>query len=464
MKSTSVSIIIFSLLIFIIERLFLNNDEEFTRFMEFQLVVIWGFALYSSYKKFGLFSLYSLCLVGMFIFAIGGIFHFLVTGDDIRHVERGFGNHSFSYRTIQEALWAYSVFILLSYVVYDYLFHKSSKKISNIRFYCNEKLFFIGKILMWSFLAIQIYKGYLYFNAFNANRVEIFLLGNMANPVPTWVRFFAYFFEIGYYFVLASVPKESKFKRYSLLYFIVLIPEILLGNRGMFGAFALFYLWYNYTFFGKTVLKTRTAIIMGCIMLVIFQLMEFIRDGASYDITSISPTKFLVSQGISFYILPIYIDYINNVSYYLYPFFLYNILSGFTGYTGQSIDVLQHNCGVGHQLMYAVDPNYYLAGASFGSSSITEIYDAGIVGFMFFSIFFSVMIRFFERKFLTNMFIRFTCLVLVSHFILSSRGSYFPSLYAFLKLFIFYHLIIFFMNTFILKKNNLHRSKIEKPL
>ncbi|MDD4730288.1 MAG: hypothetical protein PHN55_16240, partial [Dysgonamonadaceae bacterium] len=128
MKNNSSTIIIISLIYFIIERLLLNNSPSFTRFMEFQLVAIWGVAQYNSYKKFGLFSLYSLFLVGMFIFSIGAIFHFLVSGDDIRYIERGFGNHSFSYRTIQEALWAYSVFIMLTYATYSFLFNKSSNK------------------------------------------------------------------------------------------------------------------------------------------------------------------------------------------------------------------------------------------------------------------------------------------------------------------------------------------------
>lgn len=461
MKNNSSKIIIIFLIYFIIERLLLNNSPGFTRFMEFQLVAIWGVAQYRSYKRFGLFSLYSLFLVGMFIFSIGAIFHFLVSGDDIRHIERGFGNHSFSYRTIQEALWAYSVFIMLTYSTYNFLFNKSSNKaVFAKRLSGNEQYYKIGKILMWSFLAFQIYEGYLFLNVFNANRVEIFLLGNMANPVPMWVRFVASFYEYGYFFILASMPNEKSFKKYSLLYFVVLVPEILIGNRAMFGAFALFYLWYNYTFYRKMAIKTRTAFILSVAMLVIFQLMEFMRDGASNGLASVSLTKFLVGQGISFYILPLYIDYAANLQYYLYPFFLYTIFGGFTGYTGQSIEVLQHNCGVGHQLMYTINPDYYLAGASFGSSSITEIYDAGFVGFIILSIFFAYMLIFFEKRFVSNRFICFACLMIFSHFILSSRGSYFPSLYAFVKLFLFYKVILFFMRHFVSKGPIVNIKKI----
>lgn len=328
------------------------------------------------------------------------------------------------------------------------LYKKNKRTLTLVTLPYKESYFKIGKFLMWSFLAIQIYKGYLYFTAFNTNRVEIFLFGNMANPVPTWVRFVASFFEYGYYFILASVPDEKNFKKYSSLYFVVLIPEIALGNRSMFGAFILFYFWYYYKFYSKLPIKTKTSIILGVVMLGVFQLMEFMRDGGENGLESLSLTRFLVGQGVSFYILPIYLDYCDNIQYYLYPFFLYNILSGFTGYTGQSIEVLQHNCGVGHQLMYAVDPDYYLAGASFGSSSITEIYDAGILGFLALSILFSVMIVYVEKRFCSKSFFCFSSLMLFSHFVMSSRGSYFPSLYGFVKLYLFYKFILFMMSKY----------------
>lgn len=437
MKNNSIYLFI-SVTFLVLERLFLNNDFFQTKLLELQLVLIWVIAQYKSYKKFGLFSLYSLCMMGFFIFSIGAVFHFLVSGDDIRILERGFGDFKFSYRTIQESLWVYSAFILLSFVTYNSLFDRGKVRHTQHTLDSNLQYFDIGKYLMWGFLIIEIYKGYLYFNAFNANRVEIYLLGNMANPVPSWIRFLSTFFEVGYYFILASIPDPKVFKKYTLLYFVVLVPEIMLGNRGMFGAFLLFYLWYFYTYYKKQAISTKSAFLLGVFMLVIFQLMEFLRNGASASLSSISFTKFLVSQGVSFYILPIYIDNIGHIQYYLYPFILYNIIGGFSGYTGQGVEVLNYKCGVGHQLMYTVNPNYYLAGGSFGSSSIVEVYDTGIVGLIFFSIFFAYMLIFLERRFKSNRFFCFTCLFFVSHFILSARGSYFPQLYGIVKLFIFY--------------------------
>lgn len=451
MKNYIVSVLL-SIAVLLVELIFLNGDYYLTRLLEFQLIVSWLIIQYRSIKKFGLFSLYSLCMIGFFIFSIGAVFHYLLSGDDIRILERGFGYFKFSYLTIQESLWVYTVFIVLSYFTYNYLYtlnkhHKIKNDLTP-----SPILFDSGRCIMWLFLVVEIYKGYLYFNAFNADRVQIFLLGNMANPVPGWVRFLSTFFQVGYYLILASIPTPSEFKKYSILYFVAIIPEILLGNRSMFGAFLLFYMWYYYKFYNKQAISTRTAIIGGICMLIIFQLMEFIRDGASYSLSSFSITKFLVSQGVSFYILPIYIDNMDHIQFYLYPFILYNIIGGFTGYTGQSIDVLKHNCGVGHQLMYTVDPDYYLAGASFGSSSIVEVYDTGIIGLIIFSIFFSYMLMFFERRFKSNRFFCFCCMIIVTHFVLSARGSYFPQMYALVKFFIFYKIISWLIKMVVKKK------------
>jgi hypothetical protein len=73
--------------------------------------------------------------------------------------------------------------------------------------------------------------------------------------------------------------------------------------------------------------------------------------------------------------------------------------------------------------------------------------------------FFSYMLIFFEKRFVSNRFICFACLMLFSHFVLSSRGSYFPYLYEFVKLFLFYKVVFLFMKSFV-SKGSLLISKI----
>ena len=448
-KRNYVIILISSLLAFGIEYLLFSNISSTTTYFELQLVLIWAIAQFYSYRTFGIGNIYTLVLSATFLFSVGGVFHYLISGEDIcQLLGMGFGNYYFSNRIIQESLWAYSVYIWLSFITYRYLYFKFKKKnnlvsIQKIR-YNNPIYYRIGKFLMYVFTIVAIYKGYLYVTSFSMDRVLIYLYGNMANPIPSWLRFLDTFFTVGYYFIIASNPDRKTFKKYSSFYFIAIIPEILLGNRGMFGAFLLFYIWYYYRNFNSRAFKVKYLLTFGIAMLMLFQLMQFYRDGFSGD-TSLSITRFLVDQSVSFYILPLYIQHAGNIAYYSYPFVFYNLIGGFSGYTGQSIEVLQHNCGVGHQLMYTVSPEYYLAGASFGSSSITELYDLGALGVILGGILFSVMIFFFDKKINVSPFMRFISLFLFTAFILSSRGSFFPSLYSIIKLFIFYKfsLIVF---------------------
>lgn len=441
--------LISSLFVFGIEYLLFSNEAITTKYFEFQLVLIWSIAQFYSYRKFGIGDIFTLILAATFLFSVGGVFHYLVSGEDICHLlGTGFGNNYFLNKIIQESLWAYSVYIWISFITYWYLHFRFKKKesllpIKKVR-YNNPQYYRIGKILMYTFTLFTVYKGYLYVTSFSMDRVLIYLYGNMANPIPSWLRLLDTFFTVGYYFILASNPDKKTFKKYSLFYFITIVPEIILGNRGMFGAFILFYIWYYYRNFNSRAFKVKYLAVFGIGMLLLFQLMQFYRDGFSSD-TSFSITRFLVNQSVSFYILPLYLQYAGNIAYYSYPFALYNLIGGFSGYTGQSIEVLQHKCGVGHQLMYTVNPDYYLAGASFGSSSITELYDLGPLGLIVGGIVFSVMISFFERKANVSPFIRFISLLLFTEFILSSRGSFFPSLYSIIKMYIFYKfsLIVF---------------------
>lgn len=440
-KLNYIVILVLSLIVFGIEYLLFSNDSFHTKIFEFQLVLIWFITLFLSYKKFGIGNIFTLTLIATFLFSIGGIFHFLVSGEDICNLlEKGFGSLNFSNSVIQESLWAYSVYIWLSFLTYGFLYFRYKKDIITSKekiSYNDNRYYRLGKFLMFAFAIVSIYKGYLYVESFLMDRVLIYLYGNMANPIPSWLRFLDTFFTIGYYFILASNPNKKTFNKFSIFYFIAIIPEIILGNRSMFGAFLLFYVWYYNKYFNSRFFKLKYLVLLGIGVLLLFQFMEFYRDGFSGNNT-FSITRFLVGQSVSFYILPIYIQYAGNIEYYLYPFVLYNIVGGFSGYTGQSIEVLQHNCGVGHQLMYAVNPDYYLAGASFGSSSITELYDLGPFGLIFGGIIFSIMISFFDRKTSSSPFMKFMSLFLFTSFILSSRGSFFPSLYTIVKMYIFY--------------------------
>lgn len=443
-----------SLIIVFVEYILIDENSTITTIYQIQLVCVFVIIFYKSFKKFGLFSLISLVLIGFFFFAIGGVFHFLVSNDDIRELASGFGYFVFTNKMIQESLLVYTVYLLITYYSYSIIYSRSRYHINEVEFVSNPRFLIIGQTLMWLFLAIEVYKGYLYFTSFSMDRALIFLNGSNASPIPLWVRFFATFYEIGYLFVIASVPDPKIFKRYSMMYFVVLIPEVLVGNRMQLGIFALYYFWYYSSIYKKQAFKTRTMVFLGVFMLIIFQAIEFYRNGILLQGASFSPTRFLAGQAVSFYLVPLYIMYASQIQYYSYPYFLYNILSGITGYgyNGQSIEVLEHNCGIGHQLMYAINPDVYLAGFSLGSSSVCELYEFGLIGVIIGAFFFALMLYWCEKvaiKYRLGLFLSYT---LVGTFVISARGSYFPSVYIIFKYIVFYYLSLIVFSA-IIKKN-----------
>ena len=88
--------------------------------------------------------------------------------------------------------------------------------------------------------------------------------------------------------------------------------------------------------------------------------------------------------------------------------------------------------------MYAVNPEYYLMGASFGSSCVTELYDLGKVGFVLGSIFFGYMVFWVDKKIDTKIFWRFAAFFILSNLLLAPRGMFFPSFYFLVKYYIFF--------------------------
>ena len=187
-----------STVVFILEYLTICDNCQLTKIYEFQLLMVYGIAQYGSIKKFGMFNIFSLILVGFFIFAIGGILHFFISNDNIlEFLDHGFGDFYFTNMIMQESLLIYSFFIALSYLTYS-MIHKGKGSFIGLedKNSHDDMYFKIGKFLMWAFLAVEIYKGYLYFSSFSISRVLIYLYVNMENHVPTWVRFFATFFRL----------------------------------------------------------------------------------------------------------------------------------------------------------------------------------------------------------------------------------------------------------------------------
>ena len=137
---------LFSMVLFLVEYQFLIQEENiYTTFFQIQLLVVYFTILWKSYKKFGFFSLFSLVLIGFFVFSVGGVLHFVVSGESMLKLEEiGYGSFYFSNVIIQESLLVYTVFFVVLYSSYSFFY---KKKYSNPPVALKTNMYFlkIGK-------------------------------------------------------------------------------------------------------------------------------------------------------------------------------------------------------------------------------------------------------------------------------------------------------------------------------
>lgn len=151
---------------------------------------------------------------------------------------------------------------------------------------------------------------------------------------------------------------------------------------------------------------------------------------------------FFISQSTSFYVLPLYIQYKTSIIDYNYPFILDPIIGGFTGATGQSYETLEVRSSLGHQLIYSLNPEYYLNGYSLGTTSIAELYEFGIVGILLGAILFAWMVYHFNYMVDKHRGYLLFSMIIFFALISSPRANFFPSLYDICKNLIFYLVIL----------------------
>lgn len=116
-----------------------------------------------------------------------------------------------------------------------------------------------------------------------------------------------------------------------------------------------------------------------------------------------------------------------------YPFFLDSLIGGMLPAAGQSLETLQIRSSIGHQLVYTINPNYYLAGNSMGTSFITEAYEFGIIGVIISAFVFVKVILLFEKSIAKSRIGKYFLFYMFTIIVLSPRGAILPGIYDLLK-------------------------------
>lgn len=421
---------------------FFYEDITVTNIYIVQLFLLFGLVFYSTYRRVGLFNVYSFHLITTFIFAFGGIFaSFIAPGVvDFRDKSAPLPIH-FSEIVSQKVILIYSIYVVFSYLFFFLLrplFLKNNKP-NNLAFKTDNKLFSIGKYGMIFMFPFAMLYAFEMFKVLLGNRTMLYELGSTASFIPIYYRIGNMLFTYSFYILIASVPPIKTFIRYCILVFITLVPSLAMGERGDIVGLIMFIVWYlsrvyQYKF------KFSFIVPVVIVIMVAVEIVGITRQGEALSESSLFGLLlgFFATSSTSFPLMAYYVQFKSAVINHPYPFFLDSLIGGLTGASGQSLETLEHRASIGHHLVYTLNPNYYLAGNSLGSSYIAEMYEFGIIGVILGMILLAGFVNFVDTKMFKS---RFRMIFAYNFFqcvILSARGSLFPSIYEIIKITIVY--------------------------
>ncbi|WP_018336400.1 O-antigen polysaccharide polymerase Wzy [Butyricimonas synergistica] len=428
-----------------------------TTIYEFQIILIFTLSYLNILKKVGPLHLYSLLHVTIFLFTLGGLLASAVSSDyDFRDYSSPWASVVFKEEIIQKILLIYCVYLGFSHIFFIEI-SKEKKTLNNHGLYKlgkEETYFKAGRIAMFLMLPFAIYYSYLQLTLVFQNRMLLYQLGsNEALGVPLFVRLGNLVFQAGFFLIIASLPEKKQFLKYALLYFVAQIPILIMGERGDIAALILFILWYRNRVYDYRP-NFKRLVVLAISLVLIFQILAYTRVGDEVESFSFIflVTTFLFQQSQSFNILALYFTYNGASIPHNYPYFLDQLIGGLLGATGQSYETLQVRSSLGHQLMYYLNPDYYLQGASLGTNFVAEMYEFGIFGvilgaFMLVYFIYLVENRMFKSHLSLIFLFEFFTLIL-----LSPRGSLLPSIYYMIKFTIVVMVILYSYKLFFTRR------------
>lgn len=420
-----------------------NTDKSLTSFYIIQLMLFFLISYLGSVKYFGLLHIFSLLHLTTFFFAIGGLpFGDIVEMDISFRYSYTPLEMRFQEQVVQKAIVLYLTYICSTTFFYFSLhnkndFEKAKETITYNESSFNRMYYSIGKFLMFlSFPLEMVYSVKMMIYGL-MGRAAIFAAGG--TDMPIYLRIANLFFMSGLYIFIASNPPKKKLTFFIILYIITLVPILISGERGDFIVPIVFYIWYISKFYSVKINIKKLGLV-GALILVGSYIVQFTRAGDDIDDSGLMmiPNAFC-SLATSFSLMCYYITYKAQVIAHPYPFLLDGLIGGLMGVQGQNYETLEHRASIGHHLVYTLNPDYYLAGQSTGTSLIAEGYEFGILGVIFACFILAAFVKFIDMKVWKSNYMKVFLLIAIEQILLSPRGTIFISIYDLIK----YSLAIF---------------------
>ncbi len=421
--------------------LFIEADDSYIHFLQYELAVIYLWSIVSASKESGFLNLYVMFLFTLGIFIFARIFLDLFGLFEWEWADKW--NDFYLPLNIQCKVLSLLILSLL-FTHLGALLGKSYLKERTIRFPYSER------IEKWSILLFLLavpgtfVKYIIQLKVILSQGYLAVYDGTLSHiTYPIWTTGAISIMEFSYCLFLSSKPSKKKFLIISTIFFMLRMVDVLKGGRSRMFLPVIFLMWYYYSFYAKNVrVNWRKMFLIAAVGIVASQvLLEFRRGDVAADYSSDLFLLFFSQQGVSLLVFAylIYYDgiFVNTgIPYILYP------LSLFQTFEGQTFEFVQTTSSLGHKLTYFLSSSAYLNGAGIGSSYLGEFYDLGLVLFVLFSFLAGFLMRYFERLVRHYRIFMFLSFIIVPNFIYMPRSSFFPALQQIVMLLLFYVIVL----------------------
>lgn len=326
------------------------------------------------------------------------------------------------------------------------------KKVYNTRLNNLERLKYWGRFIFWLFLPFTILKFYLEIKLVFTEGYYAYYTSSLS--IPFIISISRFFFEIGFFLFLASMPSKKEFLTLSKIYILVMCLFFLVGVRNRVILSFIFILWFYYRFYSNKSPKMLLMLIFSAACVILLLVVQLIRQAGVFflgDDRSIF-SYFFYAQSTNFYILPLlqYYDLHSDIPFAFAP--LFNLDTG--TYNPNGISNL-----LGNSVAYNISPQEFEEGHGLGSSFIAELYDLGLIFMTIFSVCLGYFIGWFERNVLYKNHLIIISFYVITNCVYISRSSLLRNIYMFPLLFLLMFIILKIKYPFKIKSRE-HRTYI----
>lgn len=398
-----INFLFLALLTFITICFYYNN---FSTAISYSILILFSYTIYKILRS-GLSSNITIIafLVTFFTFLLTRIFLSLFTNIDNLIVEIG-GGRTFN-NTIQSFVnLALYISLLSIYVGYCVIYYtrKSTKAKNGKLFYENRQIIRVRKfsklatIIFSFFAAINIFDQIRY--VMNHGYIDFYL--NYSNSIPYVIVFLAAFFDYFFIFYMATMPPKKECLPIVIIYLIINISSMGMGQRGSAVLAVMFVISYffirNKINSGGKLWITKKGIIAITlsipIIISILFLMAYSRsdeDTGKFANQNLI-VNFFYQQGVTVNVIGFAKDYKNKLpegKFYsvgkIIEFLNHNIISqkllGTAPIQPQTREHALKDHTLHATLTYMESPNLYLSGGGYGGCYIADLWvDWGIIG------------------------------------------------------------------------------------